>query len=347
MKKLILITLISVLSSGLFAQSKVGTTAANFLTIPVGAKAAGMGGAVVAMVDDASSLYWNPGAASRLQGNELLVSYTDWLVGTSYNYAGLIFKMDDESAIGISINQLDYGQEEITTATQPNGTGQKWDAQDIALGLTYARNLTDRFSIGGSVKYISQQIWNESATAYALDIGLLFITQLEGLKIGMNISNFGTEMKLDGKDLLQPVDIDPAQAGNNEKITATLNTDYWTLPLTFTVGVGYDLKIMEDVKTSFALDAIIPNNQSTHVNFGGEIVWNNLLSLRAGYGSIGKGSHEDGIFYEQSNLLTSGLYSIGAGVQYDFGAFSSKIDYSYNDFGLFKQISRVTLSVGF
>ncbi len=341
MKKYLIVILLALFGSGLFAQSKVGTTAANFLTIPVGAKASGMGGAFVAVANDATTLYWNPGAASRLMGNEFIVSYTQWLVGTSYNYAGLVFKMDDESALGLSINQLDYGEEEITTATQPNGTGQKWDAQDISMAVSYSRSLTDRFSIGGSAKYIRQQIWNESASAYALDIGLLFITQLEGLKIGMNIANFGTEMKLDGKDLLQPVDIDPASSGNNEKITATLNTDAWTLPLTFTVGVAYDVAIMEDLRYSFALDANIPNNQTTHLNLGGELVWNNLVSLRAGYGSIGRES------FEETSVLGSGLYSIGVGLYYDFGVFNSKIDYSYNDFGLFNQISRVTLSVGF
>jgi len=45
------------------------------------------------------------------------------------------------------------------------------------------------------------------------------------LRIGMNISNFGTEMRLDGKDLYQPVDVDPGNTGNNDKITSTLNTD--------------------------------------------------------------------------------------------------------------------------
>jgi hypothetical protein len=75
----------------------------------------------------------------------------------------------------------------------------------------------------------------------------------------MNISNFGTEMKLDGTDLLQSVDIDPANTGNNDKITATLNTDSWTLPLIFTVGLGYDLIKMEDWKVVLATDAVYPN----------------------------------------------------------------------------------------
>lgn len=333
MKKLIMFVMVLVSALPSFAQSKVGTTAANFLTVPVGSKAAGMGGAFVAVANDATSLYWNVGGISRLEKSEFNVSYSDWLVGTTYNWAGIVFKGVDD-AFGVSINQLDYGEEEITTPEQPNGTGQNWKAQDIALAVSYSRNLTDRFSIGGSLKYIRQSIWNESATAFALDIGLLFYTQLEGLKIGMNIANFGTEMKLDGKDLYQPVDIDPANTGNNEKITATLNTDYWTLPLIFSVGLGYDFALSDDFKVEVATDAIYPNNHTGYLNLGGEITWNKMLSLRAGYNSLLKEDAEEGL-------------NAGVGFLYDFGAFNARIDYSYSDFQRFKDISKVSLSIGF
>ncbi len=333
MKKFIIIFFIFASVLPLLGQSKVGTTAANFLTVPVGSKAAGMGGAFVAVANDATSLYWNVGGISRLAKSEFNVSYSDWLVGTTYNWAGIVFKGVDD-AFGISINQLDYGEEEITTPEQPNGTGQNWKAQDIALAVSYSRNLTDRFSIGGSVKYIRQSIWNESATAFALDIGLLFYTQLEGLKIGMNIANFGTEMKLDGKDLYQPVDIDPANTGNNEKITATLNTDYWTLPLIFSVGLGYDFALSDDFKVEVASDAIYPNNHTGFINLGGEITWNKMLSLRAGYNSLLKEDAEEGL-------------NAGVGFLYDFGAFNARIDYSYSDYQRFKDISKVSLSIGF
>ncbi|NLH60298.1 MAG: PorV/PorQ family protein [Ignavibacteriales bacterium] len=334
MKKMILAVII-ILAAGInFGQSKVGTTAANFLTIPVGSKATGMGGAFVAVANDATGLYWNPGSISWLERSEFNVSYSEWLVGTKFNWIGLAFKITDNDAVGISVNQLDYGEEEITTPEEPNGTGQRWKAQDISLAVTYSKNLTDRFSIGGSLKYIRQQIWNESASAFALDIGLLFHTELDGLRIGMNISNFGTEMKLDGKDLLQSVDIDPANTGNNDKITATLNTDSWTLPLIFTVGLGYDLIKMEDWKVVLATDAVYPNNQSSYLNLGTEVSCKRMIALRVGYNSLLKTDAEEGL-------------SAGVGLMYDFGPVYAKVDYSYNQFGIFDAINRVSVSVGF
>lgn len=333
MKKIFLIVLFLGILFTVFPQTKVGTTAANFLTIPVGARASAMGGAFIAIANDATTSYWNAAGLSRLTRNEFTVNTAEWLVGTNLNWIGLAFKFDEDNAIGISVNQLDYGEEQITTADQPNGTGEKWSASDLSINLSYSRNLTDRFSIGGTVKYITQNIWNESASAFALDIGLLFYTQLEGLRLGMNISNFGSEMKLDGKDLLQPIDIDPANAGNNSNISGGLLTDSWPLPLTFAVGLGYDVINNDDWRITAALDAIIPNNQNTYGNAGIEVTWNDLISLRGGYNSIAKNDAQEGL-------------TAGVGIQYDFGSFFAKFDYSYTDFGVFDPISRFALSVG-
>jgi hypothetical protein len=333
MKKIFIIVFVLIIAVSIFPQTKVGTTVANFLTIPVGPRASAMGGAFSAIANDATTSFWNPAGLSRLTRNEFTASTAQWLVGTRLNWVGLAFKFDEDNAIGISVNQLDYGEEQITTAQQPNGTGEKWSASDLAISLSYSRNLTDRFSIGGSVKYVTQNIWNESASAFALDIGLLFYTQLEGLRLGMNISNFGSEMKLDGKDLLQPIDIDPAHAGNNSNISGGLLTDSWPLPLTFTVGLGYDIINNNDWRITTAVDALIPNNQNTYGNVGLEVTWNSLISLRGGYNSIGKFDAQEG--------LTGGV-----GIQYDFGSFFAKFDYSYTDFGIFDPISRFALSVG-
>ena len=293
-----------------------------------------MGGAFVAVANDATTAFWNAGGLSRLPGNEFSVVHSEWLVNTNLNWLGLAIKLDGDNTIGLSVNQLAYGSEAITTVDQPNGTGQTWDAQDLAFSLSYARNLTDRFSIGGSVKYIQQRIYNENASAFALDIGLLFTTQLKGLRIGMNIANFGTEMKMDGKDLLQPVDIDPAHTGNNDNIVSNLGTDSWTLPLIFTVGLGMDAVNTEDWRLTLASDAIYPNNQSSYLNLGSEIVWSNLVSLRVGYNSLFKEAAEEG--------LTAGL-----GLNYNFGPLAARVDYSYMNFGIFKQISKYSISISF
>jgi hypothetical protein len=317
-----------------YPQSKVGTTAANFLTIPVGPRASAMGGAFTAISEDVTAAYWNAGGLARLSKSEFSVSHTGWLAGTHINWLGLAYKLDENNAIAVSVNQLDYGEEEITTAEEPNGTGQMWDAMDIAIGVSYARNLTERFSIGGTIKYIQQRIWNESATAFAVDVGLLFRSQFHDLMIGMNITNFGSEIKYEGKDLYQPVDVDPSNTGNNENIVASLNTSSWMLPLIFSVGTSMQPVNTNDWKWIVAADAVYPNNQSPYLNTGTELSWLNLISLRAGYNSLFKKDAEEGL-------------CAGLGLQYSFGSYGVKVDYSYNDFGIFDDISRYSVTITF
>ncbi len=334
MKKFLIPAIFIFISAMTLAQTKVGTTAANFLTIPVGPRATGMGGAFTAIANDATTAYWNPGGLSRIPRSELTFAYTEWLLQTKFNWLGFAYKLTDNDAVALYINQLDYGDEEVTTPESPNGTGERWKAEDIVVGLSYARNLTDRFSIGFTAKFISQTIWNESSSAWAVDIGLLFYTPLEGLNLGMNISNFGTEMKLDGADLLLPADIDPQHSGNNQNIASKLETDSWPLPLQFAVGISYDvLRNSDEWNWTLSTDAVVPNNQTTYGNFGTELTWNNTISLRLGYNSFLKEDAEEGL-------------TAGVGIQYDFGSFFAKIDYSYTDFGIFDQISRFSLSVG-
>lgn len=114
MKKIILIIILG-LSVNFFPQTKVGTTVGDFLTIPVGPRATGMGGAFTAVANDATTSFWNAAGLSRLTRTEFSASTAEWLVGSRLNWVGIGIKFDDDNAIGISINQLDYGEEEITT----------------------------------------------------------------------------------------------------------------------------------------------------------------------------------------------------------------------------------------
>ncbi|HDZ58536.1 MAG TPA: hypothetical protein ENH47_00535, partial [Ignavibacteriales bacterium] len=134
MKKFLIPAILVLFSGVLFAQTKVGTTAANFLTIPVGPRATGMGGAFTAVANDATTAYWNAGGLSRIPRSEITFAYTEWLVETKFNWFGAALKIDEDNAVALFVNQLDYGDEEITSPSAPNGTGERWKAEDIVVG---------------------------------------------------------------------------------------------------------------------------------------------------------------------------------------------------------------------
>lgn len=331
----LIITLLSSMVINSFSQDKVGTSAAPFLGINIGGAATAMGGAYVSMATDASALYWNPGAISRLGHSQINFTHTRWFVNTDYNWAGIILNVKGEAAIGFNLAILDYGEEEVTTVLQPEGTGERWSAQDLYGAISYAHNLTDRFSIGASVKFIQQKIYNESATGYALDIGLLYITRFYGMRLGMSISNFGTDMRMDGKDLVRSYDPDPNNLGNNPNIGTTLKTDSWPIPLFYRVGASMDVVSVGESTLMLSTDAVIPSDNSTILNVGGEFNWNKLFFLRGGYKSLMREDTEEG--------LTAGM-----GIKYLIpGLGKVSFDYAFNDFGLLEEIHVIGIGFSF
>lgn len=319
----------------LIGQSKVGSTAAPFLNIGIGPKAIGLGGAFVATANDVTSLYWNPAGAAKYEGNEAIFTHTNWFADISFNWAGTKLDLGGSGTIGLSIMYLDYGNIEVTTLREPNGTGEYFKPHDMAVGLTYAYNLTDRFSIGGTVKYINQKIWNSTANGIAVDVGTLFTSDIYGLRIGATITNFGSDMQMDGKDLLVQHDINSNIYGNNDQILAKLLTDQFPLPLTFRVGIAMDVFKTESHTFTLGVDAIHPSDNDECLNIGGEYLFNNLIALRAGYKSLLLKNSEEGL-------------TLGFGIKYDLSYnLGFNLDYAYQAFGILDNTQHFSISLRF
>ena len=337
----IIVLLLMFYSSLTYAQlitnvSKVGTTSAPFLEIEAGARAIGMGGAFVAVANDASSIYWNPAGMAKLSMNEVILNHTEWIAGINYDFAGIVLKIDDANAVGISYTGVNLGKDmEVRTILEPEGTGELFSVGDIALGLSYARNLTDRFSIGFTGKYIQQTIYHMSADAFALDIGTLFKTRLNGMTIGMSISNFGSKMQMKGKDTLVKHDIDENKEGNNDRISAHLDTDAWSLPLLLRIGAAMDVVNNNYSRLTISADAMHPSDNLESINIGCEFSIKEFLFLRGGYTNL---------------FLIDGeeSFAAGFGINYNIAGFATlKVDYAFSDFGILSNVHRFSLGLQF
>lgn len=318
----------------ILGQTKVGTSAGNFLGIGLGAKAVGMGGAFTSHASDASVLYWNPGAMSRMESSQTQFTKADWLVDTDLSFISSIIKLGPDNAVGLMLVVLDYGREEITDLENQEGTGLYWTASDLVAGLAFSRNLTQRFSIGSTVKVIQQKIYNEKAFGLALDIGLKYMSPDDRYRIGMSIANFGSDLSLDGKDLLHKIDLDPSAEGHNETIVAKLKTDAYPLPLIFRVGFSVDVIRMSDkLRLTLAADALIPGDDSESLHLGSELALGERIFLRAGYKVIDTYRTEEGL-------------SIGFGARaFSMNGMELMLDGAYQDFGVFGYIPHYGVSV--
>ena len=316
--------------------SKVGTSSAPFLTVPIGPRAISMGGAFVALSDDASALYWNPSGITRLDRNEFVAIHSEWIAGINHDFGAIVFQLGSRGTLGLSIISITMDEMEVRTELLPEGTGEFFSANDMAIGATYAKNLTDRFSIGFTGKYIFQKIWHAQASGFAMDFGTLFKTDLfNGMRIGAVITNFGQDMKIDGRDLRYFLDPDPNAIGNNDQIPARIETDGWPLPLNFQFGLSTDIINSEDSKLTISIDALHPSDNYESINLGTEYTMNDMIFLRGGYRSMFLVDSEEGI-------------SLGAGLKISPARGTNLIvDYSYQDFGRFASINSFALSLHF
>lgn len=315
--------------------SKRGTSAATFLSIGQSARAIGMGSAFVGIQDDPSALYWNPAGIASIKGVKLLFDHTNWIADVGYNFFAGAYNIDGFGTVGLSFTVSDIGDMNVTTIEQPDGTGQKFSATDLAISLAYAVQLTEEFAIGFNPKFIYQSIWNMNASTVAMDLGIQYRTPFDGIILAMSISNFGPKMQLSGNTSLVLYDADPNSSGNNDKIPAYLETNSWALPLIFRVGLAY--RPFNDGTNSLLLsvDALHPSDNYESVNLGAEYTFMNLLSFRGGYKSLFLDTAEE-------------TFSLGVGIKKQIlGNVTFYVDYSYQDFGRLTNIQKFSFGMSF
>lgn len=317
--------------------SKAGTVAADFLQIGVGARAMALGGSFVAAADDASALYWNPAGLAHIEGGEAMAVHSRWLADVSFDYLGAALQLGPLGTLGVSVTMLSVPEMLVRTEDRPEGTGERFDAADLAIGLSYGRAITDRFAIGATGKFIQQRIWHSSAVGFAVDLGVQFRTDFfGGLTLGAAIYNFGTDMRLSGRNLRTFVDPDPTREGNNNRIPANYETDSWSLPLNFQFGIALRPLQTRMHQVLFTADALHPAANYESINLGMEYSFQQRVFLRGGYHALFLPDAEGG--------LSAGL-AVHQVLPYAGGL--AKLEYAYRDGGRLGSIHIVGLGITF
>ncbi len=324
-----------------------GTTGANFLEIDIGSAATAMGGAYVSVANDVSSAYWNPAGLAYIKNRQTFFTYQPWLVGIDNIYAGVAINYKYAGTLAFTMNYMGYGNEPVTTVSEPEGTGEFYTANEFAASISYGRRLVNWFSFGASAKYISSNIWHMSANALAFDFGVLVTTDFfsptdkrnQGMKIGMSISNYGTRLRYDGIDIMVPIDPEPDEYGNFDDVEGLYKTSEWELPLIFRLGFSLHPIYTEQFRMLVAVDALHPNNNNESLNVGTQLTYlipgKASLFLRAGYKGLYLKDSEYGLTY-------------GGGLRFyisDFNFFD--LDYTYKTLGILGNIHLYTIKFSF
>ena len=356
--------------------SNVGARAAEFLTIPVGARGTALGSAFAAAADDITAIYWNPAGLGFLERPQAFYTFVNMPLEVSLSYGAIAAPVfGGVGVVGGFFELLDLPSQEVTTILQPEGTGFNFESNSVAGGLSYAHNISDRFSAGGTFKVVNESIADVSGTALAFDFGSNYHTTLFGrsVRLAFMVQNIGSELKLEGSQLF--FNVDPDELDDRENIESPIvklpdnlfprrdrggeqRTGSFTLPAIFKTGVSYAVLEEGGNQLTLAGEFWNPNNQEEVFSLGAEYM--RELALAGGGTEEGEGrtaqvALRGGWFFQQDEVdlgdspddsdTLRGL-SFGAGLAYDFGLFRAGIDYAYRDLGRITQNNLFSVSVG-
>ena len=217
----LLVSVLCLQTPDTYAQNKLAQTGLKFLSVSLDARASAMAEAVTSLHGNSASMFYNPAGMANMENYaDISLGQTNWIADIDYLHASAAFQPfenDNYGVIGISIVSVDYG-EFLQTVRANNDQGfidvGTYSPTAMAIGVGYARMLSEKFSVGANVKYVRQSIGtgivgigtdtegNESydeqdfkVDAWAFDFGLIYKTGFKSLNLGMSIRNFSSEIK--------------------------------------------------------------------------------------------------------------------------------------------------------
>jgi hypothetical protein len=308
---------------------KSAQTGFKFLSLSLDPRASAMAGALTAQ-DVASSvgMFYNPATMASMTGTfDVAVMKTQFIADINYNAGSIAFspRGGRYGVFGLSVMAVDYGefQETIydpTTTYRDLGT---FSPTALAIGLGYARALSDRFAIGGNVKYALQDLGTfafgqddggavttkgYSKGTAAFDFGVLYNTGFRSMNFAMSVRNFSPELRYEQES--------------------------FELPLTFRIGVSMDMMDLTSMNTdmhsfTLAVDAERPRDYAEQLHIGGEYLFMNTLALRAGYAFP---------------TDTEG-FNLGVGLQQQLSGFGFAFNYAYTTYDVFDAVHRFAIQL--
>lgn len=297
---------------------KLAQTGMKFLSVSVDPRSAALGDAVTALEGEVTSLFYNPaGMATQARSLSVTAAQVGWIADINYNNVGFAFRpfAGRLGVFGFTLTAVDYGEIKSTIRADneqgferlPNITPTA-----LAVGFGYARSLTDRFAVGGHVKWVQQDLGRSAmqrtetgftlqdneVSVLAFDFGMRYNTGFRSLTFAIAARNFAEEV--------------------------VYEEESFQLPLALRIGVAMDMIDLTAANPnihSFVLsvDAETPRDYDEQIKIGGEYTFMQAVSLRAGYVFP---TDEQGV-------------NLGLGVQQDLGGLLFGVDYAYTDFGVF------------
>ncbi|MCI6460586.1 MAG: type IX secretion system protein PorQ [Prevotellaceae bacterium] len=250
MKKSIFIVILFLVA--MLTEAQESQTAYNFLRLPVSAHVAALGGNNITITDDdPTMIFHNPAMLGGVSDKSLNLNYMTYMEGTMVGSASFVRAWGDRGTWGVSASYMDYGSMRQTTADNIQ-TGE-FSAKDIMLGGSVAYSLSTLFTGGITAKIISSSIAGYNSMAVAVDLGINYFDEAQGLSLSAVARNLGGQIDAYDEDFEKiPFDL---QVGISKKMamaplrfSATLNNLHdWDDSFIHHLAIGADIFLSDNI----------------------------------------------------------------------------------------------------
>ncbi|SYZ73274.1 conserved exported hypothetical protein [Candidatus Zixiibacteriota bacterium] len=323
---IIILVLLAISLSTAYAGSerRIGTAGAQELRIPVGARGTALGGDLIADVSGVESMYYNPAGMANMEGTEALFSHQPYIADIKINFAGVATNIANFGTIGASAKVVSIGDMIETTEEFPDGTGRVYSPSLSVLSVSYAKSLTYNVAFGLTAKFLSERIFEVSATGVAFDVGFIYNPNWHGVKLGMAIRNYGPQMRFNGDGFNRTLDGRPVRPEGAS----------FDLPSAFVLGMSYNF-LNSGPNSAVVMGNFMSNNYSQDTWMGGaEYSYDGKYFLRAGYNYSSQTSYIYG-------------FTMGAGLAVNFGKTKVTFEYAWSQTDVFDNNQYFTGKINF
>lgn len=224
----------------------------SFLRLPVSAHVAALGGDNITICDDdPTMIFHNPALICNTADKSINLNFMTYMEGAKTASASFVKAWKERATWGVSAQYMDYGS--IKETTIDNTEVGTFSPKDIALAGTFTYLLSNRWSGGITLRFISSSIAGYNSIGIATDLGLNYFDEERGWSISAVAKNLGGQVKAYQDDYEKiPFDlligVSKRLAAAPLRFSATLaRLNRWDTNFIQHVSVGLDVFIGENV----------------------------------------------------------------------------------------------------
>ena len=317
-------------------QNRVGTSGAVELLVPLTARYVSLGASTTSALPNMNgleALYANPAGLVNNTGTSALFSRMNYVANIGVSYFGLAQRIGSDNHLAIAVSSWDMGDDLYRQSEMaPEKSTVTFDVSFVAVGLTYARVLTDRISAGATVKILNEKIDDMSASGLVFDGGMTYVVGETGLRIGVALKNIGDQLQYGGVGLTRRVQL-PTQPDNATVNAVKIENEAMEYPSLLNFGMAYTRSVTDNASLTVLGHFRSNSFEQDQYSGGLELGLRDILYVRGGYEYVGN-----------ADVSMWKGYTFGAGLNLVVAGTHLSVDYAMAPTDFFDDVQFLTVA---